>query len=587
MNTIRSNPSLLLQYNKIEKQVKEYRRLYGISSANQRLVDPNGVITIPVVVHIIHRNGEAIGTGANLSDAQIQSQITVLNQDFSRTNSDANQTPAAFVGVAANPLIRFELACTDPDGFTTNGITRTASGTANFNANRNGVKFTNQGGINAWATERYLNIWVAPNIGIGNLGSTQAPAAFASNPNTDGIVIVSNAFGTGAGFNLLPQYNLGRTTTHEVGHWLSLIHVWGPNNGGLGPNCNDSDECNDTPNQAEENFGAPTAHSSCSNGGDMFMNYMDYTDDVIMNLFSNDQRIRMRAIFMTGNVRSGFIDNYFKMVGSPNCTNNVLYGLRTAFCAANGNINWSVTGPATISTPFPGFTYSIISLNIPAGANGQGVLTASWNNFTDELPYVVGYGVESSTYNPNYYNSGNRSMTVNSTNMTSYNNWTYGQVAFTGATGTAKNWRLVSCNSCNPQTYFYGSGNNFGVYLTQPYAFATIRAEIPTSCGDKTVEYSFLGGYLNPRYGISPNPASNSITISATGLAADPNARVASPTAYEVQIFNNYSQLLKKTTCPSGANDVQIDISSFPSNQFYTVKLISANDVQTKSFFKQ
>lgn len=520
-----------------------------------------------------------------MSVAQIQSQIDVLNEDFSRTNPDVAQTPNVFDGVASNPMFRFELACLDPNSSFTTGITRTASGTANFDANRNGVKFTSQGGINAWPTDRYLNIWVAPNIG-GVLGFAQPVARLADEPNTDGVVIWSDAFGRGAGFILDPQYDLGRTVTHEVGHWLNLVHIWGPNNGGQGANCNDTDDCNDTPNQSIENFGVPAAtQASCDNGGDMFMNYMDYTDDVAMNLFTNDQRARMRALFMQGGVRAGFIDNYFSLaLGNTTCALS-LYQIRTPFCQANGNIVWSITGPATSAPAYGSNTLRHITPQ--SGANGTAVLTASWNNFTDDFTIPIGYGTENSTYNPGSYNIGNANLRDGVTHMTGYNRYTYIDMNFTGAIGQAKNWRLVNSSH---QIYISSANttNNFWIYMTQPYAFATIRAEIPTICGDKTVEYSFLSGYLNNNYAISPNPASNEITISASA-PSDPNNRTSNVTVrdYEVQIFNSFNQLLKKTKSGRNNSDVTIDISRFPSNQFYTVKLISNDDVQTKSFFKQ
>ena len=302
-------------------------------------------------------------------------------------------------------------------------------------------------------------------------------------------------------------------------------------------------------------------------------------------MFTNDQAIRMRAVFQPGGPRRGFIDNYFKLQRNyPSCISASCVVI-TPFCAAQGNINWSITGPATLSDP-NGHSTSNYYFTQP-GASGLVTVTASWNNYVSDFSYVVdaNLGVENSYYNPNYYGSTNRTTTKGSVNMTSYNNWTTGQISFEGATGPAENWRLVSNTSSN---YTNCYGNTFGIYLTQPYQFETLRADIPTSCGYKTVEYSFLGGYLNPRYTLSPNPADNEITIFAS-LPIDPNNRTSNSDtpAYEVQIFNAFNQLMKKTKVKKDDRDVRIDVSRFPSNQFYTVKLISDNDVQTKSFFKQ
>ena len=576
----------------LERFTEAYRQKVNNADPNERLINENGLITIPVVVHIVH-NGTAIGVGRNIPDAQIINQINILNQDFRRLNPDANQTPAAFANRVADVNIEFRLACINPQGLGTNGINRIQSNVNSFlptnQQNDSPLKHTNQGGADAWPTDRYLNIWVS-RLGLLSggqlLGFATNPFNYAAFPDIDGIAVDFESFGSGG--NTVAPFDLGRTATHEIGHWLNARHIWGDGS----TSCNDTDECDDTPNQL--GFTSPGItpvfpnNASCGNGGDMFMNYMDYSADRFMNLFTNDQAIRMRAVFQSGGPRRGFIDNYFRLTQAyASCSGaGGFYIVRTPFCAAQGNINWSITGPATLNNP-NGNTATNYALP-QNNANGVATITASWNNLAADFTIPIGYGAENSTYNPNYYNSGNVSTTTGSVNMTSYNNWTYGQVSFTGATGLAKNWRLVSCNSCNPQTYFSGSGNSFGVYLTQPYAFATIRAEIPAACGDITIEYSFLGGYLNPGYTLSPNPANNEITISAS-LPIDPNNRTSSLStpAYEVQIFNAYNQLMKKTKVKKDDRDVTIDVSRFPSNQFYTVKLISDNDVQTKTFFKQ
>ena len=585
MNTIRSNPAFLEQYNKIEKQVKEYKRLYTSSNSTQRLVDPNGNITIPIVVHIIHGVGQAIGTGTNLSDAQVQSQIDVLNEDFSRMNPDAGLTPNAFTGVASNTMITFRLACQDPNGFGTTGITRTASPTTNFTGNN--MKFNSSNGRDAWATDRYLNVWVVQGFAGNAIGFAQPITQFSSSPNTDGVVVRADCFGRGAGFTLLPQFNLGRTLTHEVGHWMSLIHVWGPNNGNPTDTqtCNDSDECNDTPNQLGPNFNIPALNTaSCGNGGDMFMNFMDIPDDVVLNLFTNDQRVRMRSVFMLGGVRASFIDNYFRLAKLFSDCSLGYYLVQTPFCEANGNISWSITGPSTTST----YPSTFKTVYPQSGANGIAILTASWNNFTSDIPIIVGYGEASGSYTPNYPQSGYVPLTVNQVHPTKYNRFTYGQVSYTGATGQAQNWRFLT-NSSSSTTISGGNGNSFWIRFAQAGAFATIRADIPTACGLRTVDYSFTsnlgGGY---QYALSPNPASNNITITALNVSADPNARTTSEMPeYEVQIFTRYNQLMKKTKCPKGSKDITIDVSNLPSNQLYTVQFISSEDVQTKSFFKE
>jgi hypothetical protein len=182
--------------------------------------------------------------------------------------------------------IQFSLATQDPAGNPTNGITRTASTSTSFGTDDR-VKSAATGGADAWPSDRYLNIW-ACNLGGGLLGYAQFPGGPAS---TDGIVILNTAFGT-VGTATAP-FHLGRTATHEIGHWLNLIHIWGDR-----LDCKGSDDVPDTPTAQSPNYGEPTfPHVSCNNGpnGDMFMNYMDYVDDAAMFMFTAGQVARMAA----------------------------------------------------------------------------------------------------------------------------------------------------------------------------------------------------------------------------------------------------------------------------------------------------
>lgn len=248
-----------------------------------------GPITIPIVVHVVHKTA-----AQNISDAQIHSQLVVLNQDFRARNPDRTSTPSVWSGLVTDAQVEFVLATEDPDGNPTNGITRTATTKDFFFAEDDDVKFVATGGQDAWPTDRYLNIWVCHIRSRRDnqtlLGYAQFPTG---RPETDGVVILHRAFGT-TGSAAAP-FNLGRTATHEVGHWLNLYHIWG---GGDLPSCNDTDSVEDTPNQFGPNFNKPTfPHISCNNGpnGDMFMNYMDYVDDDSMFMFTAQQVARMQA----------------------------------------------------------------------------------------------------------------------------------------------------------------------------------------------------------------------------------------------------------------------------------------------------
>lgn len=234
-------------------------------------------MTIPVVFHIVYNNSTQ-----NISDAQILSQLNVINEDFNRTNSDAFNVPSDFDSVVTSMQISFCLAQQTPEGNPTNGIIRVNTNHTEFQLYDSSIHYTNLGGSDAWNTKEYLNIWVT-NIGGGILGWAQFPNG--GSVYTDGVVIDYQHFGT-MGTAIAP-YNKGRTTTHELGHYFNLFHVWGDNN------CGD-DFVNDTPTQEEANFGCKThPNISCNNNGDMFMNFMDYTDDDCMNSFTIGQRNRV------------------------------------------------------------------------------------------------------------------------------------------------------------------------------------------------------------------------------------------------------------------------------------------------------
>jgi len=237
---------------------------------------------VPVVVHVIWNK-----TIQNISDQQVQSQIDVLNEDFNRLNADTSKTPAPFKPVAGGISIKFCLAAYDPSGNPTNGITRTQTDVTSFYLG-DSMKHTSQGGEDAWPSSEYLNIWVC-NLAGGVLGYAVMPSV-GNPPDEDGLVVRYNAFGRVGVLD--PSYNKGRTTSHETGHWFGLYHTF---EGG----CLSQDNCDDTPPEAEAVYGCPQfPHISCSNGpnGDMFMDYMDYTNDVCMNMFTKCQCSIMEGV---------------------------------------------------------------------------------------------------------------------------------------------------------------------------------------------------------------------------------------------------------------------------------------------------
>jgi hypothetical protein len=229
------------------------------------------LVTVPVVVNVVYRIEVE-----SVSDAQVKSQIAVLNRDYAARNPDKTKVPAPWKGLVTDARLRFKLA----------KVTRTKTTRSSFSTD-DSVKRASGGGVAPLDPAKNLNLWVCV-LSDGVLGYAQFPGGPAS---TDGVVIDYRAFGT-SGTAEAP-FDLGRTATHEVGHYFNLRHIWGDTE-----DCSGTDYVADTPNAAGPNYGTPDFPSvSCGNGpnGDMFMNYMDYVDDDAMFLFTSQQVSRMRT----------------------------------------------------------------------------------------------------------------------------------------------------------------------------------------------------------------------------------------------------------------------------------------------------
>ena len=295
----RTNPRHLLQKEEFEdwmgkQHVRPRLKGFGTGKANA------ATYVVPVVFHVIH-NDEPIGTGTNIPDEQLVSQINVLNKDFQRLNADAAQTPAEFLPVAGNLDIEFVLAKQDPEGLATTGIQR-VQGTKTEWTLADNATFKS---LSYWPSENYLNIWVInfndPSNFIGYAQFPESPLPglenSSSDPLTDGVVVNYRDIGTvdeeplpGA-FNLDPEFNKGRTTTHEVGHFFGLRHIWGD-----ASSCSATDYVDDTPPQSTETTGCPSHPQVSCSQDKMFQNYLDYTDDACMNLFTAGQVARMEIV---------------------------------------------------------------------------------------------------------------------------------------------------------------------------------------------------------------------------------------------------------------------------------------------------
>ncbi|MFN0049539.1 MAG: M43 family zinc metalloprotease [Cytophagales bacterium] len=273
-------------------------------SKTMATVSFSGTIVIPVVVHVVHNQLDgSIGT-TNISESQITSQIQVLNEDF-RRKAGTNGFNANLVG--ADVEIEFQLAKVDPNCLPTNGITRHYSPKTSFDPYTDEIKI-----FDPWPANEYLNIWVG-NLSANTLGVAQFPSHTALEGlddiggefATDGVVIRYNAFGTRVPTKVSDLYYLGRTTTHEIGHWLGLLHTWG-----AADFCG-TDYCNDTPQATDGNLNSDCrqVNSNCTTitSKVMIENYLDYSPDICMNIFTQDQKSRMRQTMTTSPDRSNML----------------------------------------------------------------------------------------------------------------------------------------------------------------------------------------------------------------------------------------------------------------------------------------
>jgi hypothetical protein len=285
---IDQDPSILER----QEAIEEHTRRFIANSATQR--SAGVVYTIPVVFHVVYN-----GASENIPDYVLQGQLDVINEDFRKINADASTIVSSFSGIAADSEIEFCLATVDPNGNPTTGITRTPTTRSSFSAFSDNVKSSSSGGKDPWPTDEYLNIWVC-DIGFGILGYAQFPGGPAA---TDGVVNDYQYTGRDAwASGPLAPYDLGRTLTHEIGHWLNLRHIWG--DGG----CSVDDGVSDTPVSGSSTSGCPLSKTTCGSL-DNVQNYMDYSHDDCLVMFTNGQATRMRATLAPGGPRASVANN--------------------------------------------------------------------------------------------------------------------------------------------------------------------------------------------------------------------------------------------------------------------------------------
>ncbi|MFN0215455.1 MAG: M43 family zinc metalloprotease [Saprospiraceae bacterium] len=602
------NPAMLQEIRNIEEHTQKFMQQGGASD--------RAVITIPVVFHVVYYNA-----AQNLSDAQLMSQLDVLNDDFRRTNADAGNTPAGFLGVAADCEINFCLATQDPNGAATSGIQRRSTTVNGFSTNDN-VKYFSTGGLNIWDRNKYLNIWVC-NLSGGLLGYAQFPGGPAA---TDGVVCDYAYFGT---IGSTPPFDKGRTATHEVGHWLNCYHIWGDD----GSSCSGTDSVSDTPNQADENYGCPSFPTiSCSNGpnGDMFMNYMDYTDDACMNVFTTGQKSRMQSLFSSGGARVA-------LASSPGCQAPSGCGTPGGLAATNitqtsATCSWNAVSGATTYTfewkkasdptwtVVPNLTVTSQALSglsvgtlydyrVKAvcsgqqGSYGSAQFTTSSNcadqyepNNTNStavsVPINTAFTAQIATStDKDYYKFGNTSTQKNIKVELTTLPFDYDLKLYRGTTwvGTSENAgtasELIILNNATVSTsykaYVYGYAGAWS--NTQCYTFKASRSasawRIDGSTDGEIENISLEVIFENAGFGLFPNPAKDQLIVEVP-LEADSDVSVAILDPSGKMALTEHKMLVK------GENRFNLDISSLP-NGVYFVQVRNGEIAKTRKLVVQ
>ncbi|MBW6483702.1 MAG: T9SS type A sorting domain-containing protein [Vicingaceae bacterium] len=422
-----------------EKWMEEKLKTYAQDNANNKASR-----IIPVVVHVLYGN-----TTQNISMAQIQSQITAMNKDFSATNTDISNVPSTFQSAIANCDIEFCLAQIDPNNQPTNGVNRVNVGTTSLTTNQIDGTWKPQ---TVWDPTKYFNIWVA-NIQGGILGYAQFPSSSGltgmptngGSANTDGVVILYNAFGTTGAVSA--PYNKGRTATHETGHWLGLRHIWGDASCG-------NDFCNDTPPQQTSNGNCrnhPYNLGVCNGNttGEMFMNYMDYTPDACMFMFTANQKARMDIVLQNSPRRGSLLTS--NVCGAAPLTANFTASSTTITAGQTVTFTNTSGGPNPITSNSWNFDVTSQGGVTPSTSTAATPPTITYNNAgTYTVSLLVGDGTSTDSEVKNGYITvlAAGSQVCDSTAAT----WDLGQH---GATTGAGTW-APDCNGTAPSGYILG-----------------------------------------------------------------------------------------------------------------------------------
>ena len=573
---LQQDPTLKGRMAKIEAETQQ--RIADMQ--NNRTARTTTVNKIAVVVHVVYSNSTQ-----NISDAQIATQIAVLNKDYRKLNSDANQVPSVWSSIAADIEIEFCLANKDPNGIATTGITRTATNnTAGFSNQSNDVKASSTGGIDAWNTAKYLNLWVCDLQGL-LLGYAQFPGGPA---NTDGVVIDYAYFGT-IGTATYP-FDLGRTATHEVGHYLNLFHIWGDESA-----CTNDDLVSDTPLQMDKNTGCPTfpetsgAGASCTDpNGSMFQDYMDYTDDRCMFMFTNGQKSRMIAA-LTGTRASLLTNTDF------NCSTTGQVLSCDTIANYNGSNQLTVYRTTDVSQPGTGFIAGTNSFDDIGFAEKFTALQPLQNIYGALIGFGYAYGFSNATLNVKVWKAngaGGNPGTVVATQavalsqiITDINASNYTSISFANPVAISSGGYYIGIEfdnsivdsialytTINGQVTTGKSYEEYGTGVWYPFTDATnswgvnvALAIAPLACIN-TIGVNDLSEGANDIQ-IFPNPSNGTFTVASKQLE---NKTI------EVKVYNSMGALVLDNTREIGSENFSFDLSQ-QANGLYLVEMIANN----------
>jgi len=563
-------PDLPLQFEGWLQSIKPAPGKYGTANVQS-------VFNIPVIVHILHNNepvnGVSATSGNNLNAAQVVDQINILNKDFNGTNADTNLIPSVFKPVLGKFQVNFCLAAVNPTGgvLTEPGIDRiniVSKGWSSLPYSSGYITSTVKPN-SIWNPNLYLNIWVAP-LSNGLLGYATFPnpgtsgiqglsGTFGSS-TTDGVVILNSSFGS-IGTAQTGAYNKGRTATHEIGHWMGLRHIWGDSNCG-------TDYCNDTPPAQTSNFGCPAYPyhvGTCSGNttGEMTMNYMDYTNDACMYMFTADQKYRAQLILTYSTMRAALItstvcnlpsvgnDVGISFVSSP--TYSQILSCINSFTPVLNITNY---GSTTL-------TSALFSFNVD-GVNTQ---TMSWAgslapsaSFTVALTQVTGLssGAHVFSVNVSSPNGGSDNNLTNNNNQQLFSIVT-NSFAFNAPSGTVCQGNTLVLTASGASSYSWNTGVN--------------TASISLSPSVTTV-YTVTGFY-----GLCVMPKTVTVTVQTSPFISLNKTHVCEgmPASLTASGANSY-------TWSSGETSASINVTLFTSTNYTVTGMTTAGCVNTQTY---